>query len=90
MPVEEWIYKPGLPASAPTPASDAFAKVERQAQEWIKGETPASKLQTASWTTHEWLHFLRHLPEHLSKEKMAELDQHSDSSSAYELRTSGF
>src|SRR5262244_2543171 len=26
--LEEWIYKPGLPASAPKPQSDAFAKVE--------------------------------------------------------------
>ena len=75
VPIDEWIYKPGIPASAPRPASDAFSKVEKQATPWLKGETPASKIQAASWTTHEWLHFLKYLPPELNKEKMAELDQ---------------
>ncbi len=75
VPIEEWIYKPGIPSSAPRPASDAFSKVEKQADPWLKGETPASKIQAASWSTHEWLHFLKYLPTELSKEKMSELDQ---------------
>jgi leukotriene-A4 hydrolase len=75
VPVDEWIYKAGIPASAPRPASDAFSKVETQATTWLKGETPASKIQASSWTTHEWLHFLKYLPAELSKEKMADLDQ---------------
>jgi leukotriene A-4 hydrolase/aminopeptidase len=75
VPVEEWIYKPGVPASAPRPASDAFSKVGDQAAGWMKGEIPASKIQSRGWTTQEWLHFLRYLPAQLSKEKMAELDQ---------------
>lgn len=83
VPVEEWIYKPGIPASAPRPQSDAFSKVEQQADPWLKGETPASKIQAASWTTHEWLHFLKYLPTDLSKEKMSELDQ------AFRLTSSG-
>ena len=83
VPVEEWIYKPGIPASAPRPQSDAFSKVERQADPWIKGEKPASKIQAAAWTTHEWLHFLKYLPKDLSKEKMAELD------AAFHLTSSG-
>jgi leukotriene A-4 hydrolase/aminopeptidase len=75
VPIDEWVYKPGVPASAPRPASDAFSKVEKQAAGWMKGETPASKIQSREWTTQEWLHFLRYLPAQLSKEKMAELDQ---------------
>jgi leukotriene A-4 hydrolase/aminopeptidase len=75
VPVEEWVYKPGVPSSAPRPASDAFSKVERQAAGWLKGEIPASKIQSGAWTTQEWLHFLRYLPAQLGVEKMAELDQ---------------
>jgi leukotriene-A4 hydrolase len=74
-PLDEWLYKPGIPAGAPQPKSDAFAEVEQQADAWVKGTTPAAQLQTKGWTTQEWLHFLRRLPPQLDKEKMAELDR---------------
>src|SRR5215510_294986 len=75
IPLEEWIYKPGLPASAPKPQSDAFAKVEAQAKEWLDGKTPAAKLLTKQWSTQEWLHFLRFLPQQLAANQLKELDQ---------------
>jgi leukotriene-A4 hydrolase len=75
LPIEEWVMKPGIPASAPRPQSDAFSKVEAQASAWLKGETPAPKIQAASWTTHEWLHFLKYLPAELDQQKMTELDK---------------
>ncbi len=75
IPLEEWIYKPGLPASAPKPQSDAFAKVEAQAKEWLDGKTPAAKLLTKQWSTQEWLHFLRFLPQQLTANQLKELDQ---------------
>lgn len=75
IPLEEWIYKPGLPASAPKPQSDAFAKVEAQAKEWLEGKTPATKLQTKQRSTQEWLHFLRFLPQQLTANQLKELDQ---------------
>ncbi len=74
VPVDEWIYKPGIPASAPQPSSEAFAKVEQQAQQWIRGQVPATKLQTSQWSYHEWQHFLRSLPASLPQERMAQLD----------------
>ncbi|MCI0339023.1 MAG: M1 family metallopeptidase [Acidobacteria bacterium] len=73
--VDDWIYKPGLPASAPQPKSDAFAIVEQQATGWLQDKTPATKLQTKNWSTQEWLHFLRFLPEQLSPRQMQELDR---------------
>ena len=73
IPLDEWLNKPGLPASAPRPASDAFAKVETQAKRWLAGEIP--KPETAAWTTHEWLHFLKALPPDLGAEKMSALDR---------------
>lgn len=75
VPVEEWIYRPGIPESAPRAVSDAFPKVEQQAAAWVKGEVRASDLKASAWTTQEWLHFLRHLPEQLDKSKMEELDK---------------
>ncbi|MDN7129995.1 M1 family metallopeptidase [Pseudidiomarina sp. 1APR75-15] len=68
--VNEWIHEPGLPADAPKPESDAFAQVERQMQRWLKG----GQLQTAEWTTHEWLHFINNLPLDISSTNMKRLD----------------
>ncbi|HWP44312.1 MAG TPA: M1 family metallopeptidase [Blastocatellia bacterium] len=75
VPVEEWVFKPGIPSSAPRPQSGAFAKVERQADAWLKGELAASKIETRGWTTHEWLHFLRYLPDPLERARMEQLDK---------------
>jgi hypothetical protein len=72
--IEDWIYQPGLPVNAPQPASDAFVKIEAQAKNYTSGKIAANKIQTRAWTTQEWLHFLKTLPQKLSAEKMAELD----------------
>ncbi len=73
--LDEWMEKPGLPASAPKPQSDAFAKTEVQAKAWLDGKTPATALETKQWTTQEWLHFLKFLPAQLSEKQLKELDQ---------------
>jgi hypothetical protein len=75
IPLDEWLYKPGLPASAPRPTSDAFIKVADQAKAWVAGERPASKIETTGWSTQEWLHFLKALPPQLTTERMRELDR---------------
>ncbi|SPF43111.1 Aminopeptidase N (fragment) [Candidatus Sulfopaludibacter sp. SbA4] len=46
--LDEWIFRPGVPAGAAEPHSDAFTRVEAG---W--------PTDTREWTTHEWLHFLR-------------------------------
>jgi aminopeptidase N len=48
VPLDEWIFRPGIPASAAEPHSGAFARVESG---W--------PTDTSAWSTHEWLHFLR-------------------------------
>jgi aminopeptidase N len=48
VPLDEWIFRPGIPAGAAEPHSDAFQRVESG---W-----PAD---TSRWSTQEWLHFLR-------------------------------
>jgi aminopeptidase N len=74
IPLDEWLTKPGLPASAPQPVSDALTRVQSQAKQWMEGEL-ASKIQTSGWTTHEWLSFLTSLPQDLGAQKMRELDR---------------
>ncbi len=73
--VDEWIYKAGLPQNAPVPQSDAFARVEAQARNYLSGKIAAKDVQTQNWTTQEWLHFLQNLPTDLGATKMAELDR---------------
>jgi len=71
IPLDEWLNKPGLPASAPQPVSDALTKVEAEAKHWLSG----SKIETSGWSTQEWLRFLTSLPEDLGAEKMREADR---------------
>lgn len=73
--VEEWLYKPGIPANAPKPQSDRLTKVEESAKDWMAGKTPLRTLPVKQWTTQEWLHFLQALPEKLDTARMAELDK---------------
>jgi leukotriene-A4 hydrolase len=48
VPVDDWVFHPGIPAGAAEPHSEAFARVSAG---W-----PAD---TSRWSTQEWLHFLR-------------------------------
>jgi leukotriene A-4 hydrolase/aminopeptidase len=73
--VEEWVERAGLPAAAPRASAQAFTRIEAQARRWVEGKVPAMALNTARWSTQEWLHFLKSLPEDLSAERMAELDR---------------
>lgn len=70
---EAWIYEPGLPANAPAETATAFEAVEAQVDRFAQG-TPAAGLTVQDWTTHEWVHFLRALPETLTPEQLRDLD----------------
>ena len=73
--LDEWIERSGLPASANLWQSDALAEVDAAAEAWLNGKTAAQPLPTSDWTTQEWLHFLRGLPEDIAIDRMAELDR---------------
>ncbi|HVW86028.1 MAG TPA: leukotriene A4 hydrolase C-terminal domain-containing protein, partial [Bryobacteraceae bacterium] len=70
IPVNEWVYNPGLPATAPKPHSEAFDAVDSEIRNWMAGQS----ISTAGWSTQEWLHFLRGLPERLDVQQMTRLD----------------
>ena len=73
----EWIYEAGIPENAVKPESDRFEKVETAMHAFLANYKP-SELETDEWTTHEWLHFVRNLPDNLSSEDMAKLDNGFD------------
>jgi aminopeptidase N len=74
--LKEWLYAPGLPASAANPQSDAFDRVEARMGYWLDGKQDIKTLKGVSgnWSTHEWLHFLNGLPENLTQAQFKELD----------------
>ena len=71
--IDEWVYRPGLPENAPVPASTRFERVDAEAARFAAG-VKARELDTAGWTTQEWVRFLDGLPRPLAPERMAELD----------------
>jgi len=75
IPLDEWIYQPGLPGSAPVPVSEAFPEVEKQARRWLGGEIAATALPALGWSTQEWLHFLKSLPVQMDRARLSELDR---------------
>lgn len=69
-----WLHGAGLPRIDPEPDSPRLSAVERQARNWLNGVTPLAEIDTVAWTTQEWLHFLRSLPEKIPARRLADLD----------------
>ena len=84
-----WLTEGTIPADAPRPESPAFAAVEAQVQRWSKGDgqplkpgqpagydmdSPKRLIDPTGWSTQEWMHFLRALPD-LQQTPMAALDK---------------
>lgn len=75
--LQEWIYQPGLPATAKNPQSNAFAMVEDRMGYWLDGKQDIITLKGVAkdWSTHEWLHFLNGLPETIEIQQLNQLDK---------------
>lgn len=71
--INAWVYGPGIPANCPRVNSIRFARVDSAREQFLKGTSPA-QLATKSWTTHEWLQFLRKMPKPMKVEQMKQLD----------------
>lgn len=70
---KRWIYEEDLPAGVKAPVSERFEKV-KQAADLAAGGGKVPAEQTAAWTSHEWVYFLRSLPAKSSPALMASLD----------------
>ncbi len=80
--VKEWLYAPGLRADAAPPESSRLSRVEKEVTRFSAG-APVTSLEVANWSTHEWLHFLRKLPERVDASRIDDLDR------VFKLLTSG-
>ncbi|ALN87923.1 cold-active aminopeptidase [Lysobacter capsici] len=72
--LDEWIYGPGIPKSAPATVSPRFDAVDAARKTWVDGGALPDKALTAKWTTQEWVHFIEGMPEKLSVEQLTALD----------------
>jgi leukotriene-A4 hydrolase len=72
--LKAWIDGPGLPPDAPVHQSPLFAQVEAEIERMQNGARSAD-LATEGWSAFQWLHFLRHLPQPVSKARMEALDK---------------
>ena len=80
--IAEWVDEPGLPNNCPKIDAKLFNDVEAQLANY-KEKHDISALKTDNWSTHEWLHFLRHLDNAMTVAQMEELDK------AFELTNTG-
>lgn len=71
---DAWINTEGLPRHIPVPNSVRFTKVDAVLAGWKAGKQ-LDQTVSQNWTTHEWLHFLKNLPENLTTAQMEALDR---------------
>ncbi len=71
--INSWIYTEGLPENAPSPASNKFDLVDKEWERYAEG-SKLNQLATANWSSHEWLHFVRSIPETAGVAEMKKLD----------------
>lgn len=69
----QWIYSEGLPETVPQPQSERFREVDRVLGVWKAGHD-LDHTKARDWSTHEWLHFLRNIPNELSASELETLD----------------
>ncbi len=72
--IRKWLYDPGIPANCPQINSERLKNVDNSVDNWINTHV-AANLSTQGWTSHEWLHFIRHLPFSMTIAQMEDLDQ---------------
>lgn len=73
--LDEWLYGPGIPASAKRAASPRLAALDTQRSAWLKGEVPTADLPAKNWIALEWMHFLNDIDGKATAAQMQELDQ---------------
>lgn len=72
--LSNWIYSPNLPDNCVAVKSARFEQVATAVRNWQEGQQP-QQLSTLNWSSHEWLYFLRSLPEEMTLAQMKELDE---------------
>ncbi|MFT3687432.1 MAG: leukotriene A4 hydrolase C-terminal domain-containing protein [Phycisphaerales bacterium] len=71
--LDDWIYKPGIPANVINPVSEDFAAIDSIQKTWRK--TGIIGLSQKIKSTNEKIHFIDYLPKDLTVEEMAAIDK---------------
>ncbi len=72
--LDDWVYKPGIPANAVKADPTAFAEADAATAAFAEGGA-VDTAAWARWTTDEKLRFLNKLPRKLATPRLAALDQ---------------
>ena len=80
--IDEWVYQPGLPENCPVIDCKRFVNVESSINEFMNSNS-IENLNTSEWSTHEWIHFVKNLPDTIESKHMKTLDN------AFNLSSSG-
>jgi len=76
--IEQWIFQGGLADGLPLEESNAFTLVDEARSKWLANDIKAADIDTQDWVVHQWLFFLNNLPDELSTQQLADLDQAFD------------
>ena len=72
--LDQWVYRPGLPANAARPDPQAFAAGDSAVRAFAGGGAAAA-VPYANWSTAERIRFINALPRTLPQARLAELDR---------------
>ena len=73
--INEWVFEPGIPANCPKVNSVRFENVASLVDDFMIFGASSLKEKTANWSTHEWLHFIKHLPKEITINQLGDLDK---------------
>ena len=72
--IDQWVFEAGIPENCPIVKSLRFENVETSVSIFLENGAEELKESSDVWSTHEWLHFLKHLPDTLAFSKLLDLD----------------
>ena len=72
--INEWIFEPGIPDNCPKIKSVRFKNAASLVDDFMFSDASSLKEKTANWSTHEWLHFIKHLPNNINLDQLRDLD----------------
>lgn len=72
--LDDWLYGPGIPASARRAVSPRLAALDARRAAWLKGEARTADLGT-NWNAAEWMKFLNDVDNQASRAQLQELDR---------------
>lgn len=72
--LDEWLYGPGIPASARHAKSQRLDALDATTAAWLKGALTTAQLDTKNWTALEWMKFLNDIDNKANAARLQELD----------------